>query len=157
MVTGEREVSDSKGSLAYFWYLLYPTMNHPLGVLPFSAEYRGSRNDNFKLDAHPCFYAVYIWSSLQVDCKETTLHRHSLKSQLADTYYFRDIGSKLEIFYSKTNKSPGLCLLHCYDENWMNLHWIWWAQWVFCMAVQLKVVHLFSRGFFGGRWGVKFQ
>lgn len=58
-------------------------MNHSLGVLPLSAEYRGSQNDRFKMDAHPSFYAVYIQSSLQMDCKEMVSDRHSLKSQLA--------------------------------------------------------------------------
>lgn len=77
-------------------------MNHPPGVLSLSAEYRGSQNDKFKLDAHPCFYA-----------KERTLHIHSLKSQLADTYYFRDVGSKLEIFLlqTKQNQVSVLCIV----------------------------------------------
>lgn len=44
------------------------------------------------------------------DRLQKTLRRHSLKSQLVDTYYFKDRESKLEIFYSKPNKTPSLCI-----------------------------------------------
>lgn len=150
----EREVSEGKRSPVYFWYFTprWITLQES-SLFLLGTEVVKMINLNWMptLALMQCTYEV-----LYMDCKEMTLYRHSLKSQLADTYYFRDIGSKPEMIYSNQTKSQVSCLLHCYDESWVKFHWIWWAQWVFFTAVQLKVVQLLLWVFLE-EWGAEFQ